>query len=42
MEIRNHADPETPQRFGAIEAGDKLDEVLYEINLIEDARRVED
>ena len=31
-----------PQRYGAIEAGDKLDEVLYEINLIEDARRVED
>lgn len=34
--------PETPQRFGAIEAGDKLDEVLYEINLVEDARRVAD
>jgi hypothetical protein len=33
--------PETPQRYGAIEAGDKLDEVLYEINLIEDARRVD-
>jgi isopenicillin N synthase-like dioxygenase len=32
--------PENPQRFGAIEAGDKLDEVLYEINLVEDARRV--
>jgi isopenicillin N synthase-like dioxygenase len=32
--------PDTPQRFGAIEAGDKLDEVLYEINLVEDARRV--
>ena len=31
-----------PQRYGAIEAGDKLDEVLYQINLIEDARRVED
>jgi isopenicillin N synthase-like dioxygenase len=31
---------ERPQRFGAIEAGDKLDEVLYEINLVEDARRV--
>ncbi len=32
--------PENPQRFGAIEAGDKLDEVLYQINLVEDARRV--
>ena len=32
--------PGNPQRFGAIEAGDKLDEVLYEINLVEDARRV--
>jgi isopenicillin N synthase-like dioxygenase len=34
--------PEHPQRFGAIEAGDKLDEVLYQINLVEDARRVGD
>jgi isopenicillin N synthase-like dioxygenase len=33
--------PDTPQRYGAIEAGDKLDEVLYEINLVEGARRVE-
>jgi isopenicillin N synthase-like dioxygenase len=33
--------PDTPQRFGAIEAGDKLDEVLYQINLVEDARRVQ-
>jgi isopenicillin N synthase-like dioxygenase len=32
--------PETPQRYGSIEAGDKLDEVLYQINLVEDARRV--
>jgi isopenicillin N synthase-like dioxygenase len=31
---------DTPQRFGAIEAGNKLDEVLYQINLAEDARRV--
>jgi len=31
-----------PQRYGAIEAGDKLDEVLYQINLVEDARRVGD
>ena len=31
---------DTPQRYGAIEAGDKLDEVLYEINLVEDAKRV--
>ena len=29
-----------PQRFSAIEAGDLLDQVLYDINLIEDARRV--
>jgi isopenicillin N synthase-like dioxygenase len=33
---------EHPQRYGAIEAGDKLDEVLYQINLVEDARRVAD
>ena len=39
---RRAARPRHPQRYGAIEAGDKLDEVLYEINLIEDARRVED
>jgi isopenicillin N synthase-like dioxygenase len=31
---------EHPQRFGAISAADKLDQVLYEINLVEDARRV--
>ena len=31
-----------PQRFGAISAADALDEVLYQINLIEDARRVGD
>jgi isopenicillin N synthase-like dioxygenase len=31
---------EHPQRFEAMEAGDALDLVLYEINLIEDARRV--
>jgi isopenicillin N synthase-like dioxygenase len=30
-----------PQRYGAMEAGDKLDEVLWEINLVEDGRRVE-
>lgn len=33
---------EQPQRFSAISAADALDEVLYEINLVEDARRVED
>ena len=33
--------PETPQRFAAISAADALDEVLYEINLVEDARRVD-
>jgi isopenicillin N synthase-like dioxygenase len=32
--------PETPQRFSAISAQDALDEVLYEINLVESARRV--
>ena len=31
---------ETPQRFGAIMAGDKLDEVIYAINLVEDSRRI--
>ena len=30
----------TPQRFSPISAADALDLVLYEINLIEDARRV--
>ncbi len=34
--------PSNPQRFAAIEAGDMLDQVLYDINLIEDARRVGD
>ena len=33
--------PERPQRFGAVRAADALAEVLYEINLVEDARRVE-
>jgi isopenicillin N synthase-like dioxygenase len=32
--------PERPQAYGAIQAGDKLDQVLYDINLVEDARRV--
>lgn len=32
--------PESPQRFSAISAEDALDEVLYEINLIEEARRI--
>lgn len=32
---------ETPQRFAPIEAGDRLQEVLFEINLVEDARRVD-
>ena len=32
---------DNPQRFSAISAADALDEVLYEINLVEDARRVE-
>lgn len=33
--------PEHPQRFSAISASDALDKVLYEINLIETARRVD-
>lgn len=33
--------PDTPQRFAAISAADALDEVLYEINLVEGARRVQ-
>ncbi len=32
--------PENPQRFSAMSAADALNEVLYEINLVEDARRV--
>ncbi len=32
--------PEHPQRFSAITAANALDEVLYEINLVEGARRV--
>ena len=32
--------PEHPQRFGGIAAGDRLDEVLWEINLVEGGRRV--
>lgn len=34
--------PDAPQRFSAITAADALDEVIYEINLVEDARRVGD
>ena len=37
---RAAARPSSPQRFAAITAADALDEVLYEINLVEDARRV--
>jgi isopenicillin N synthase-like dioxygenase len=32
--------PEHPQRFSAITAASALEEVLYEINLVEDARRL--
>ena len=32
--------PRNPQRFSAISAENALDEVLYQINLVEDARRV--
>jgi hypothetical protein len=34
--------PENPLRYSTISAADALDEVLYQINLIEDARRVAD
>ena len=34
--VASMVDAERPQRYGAIEAGDLLDQVLYEINLIED------
>ena len=34
-------DAEHPQRHGAIQAGDWLDQVLYDINLTEDARRLD-
>ena len=34
--------PDNPRRFSTISAADALDEVLYQINLIEDARRVAD
>ncbi len=33
--------PENPQRFAPIEAGDRLDQVLWEINLVEEGRRVD-
>jgi isopenicillin N synthase-like dioxygenase len=33
--------PEHPVRFAGIEAADLLDQVLYEINLVEDARRID-
>ena len=32
--------PEHPQRFSGVTAAAALDKVLYEINLVEDARRV--
>lgn len=31
-----------PQRYAGIEAGDLLDQVIYEINLVEDGRRVDE
>ncbi len=31
---------EAPQRFAGIEAGDLLDQVIYDINLVEDAKRI--
>ena len=38
--MRSCVTSEHPERFSAIEAGAWLDEVLYDINLVEDARRV--
>lgn len=38
--IARFCSPERPQRYSALSAGDLLDSVLYEINLIEDARRI--
>jgi isopenicillin N synthase-like dioxygenase len=35
-------DDTRPQRWAPIEAGAMLDQVLYDINLIEDARRIDD
>jgi hypothetical protein len=32
--------PERPQRFESISAADRLDTVLWEINLVEDGKRV--
>ena len=32
--------PDRPQRYAAITAADALDEVIFQINLVEDARRV--
>ena len=34
--------PENPLRFSTVSAADALDEVIYQINLVEDARRVGD
>ncbi|MEX2627648.1 MAG: 2-oxoglutarate and iron-dependent oxygenase domain-containing protein [Ilumatobacteraceae bacterium] len=34
--------PDNPQRFTAVSAADALDEVIYEINLVEEARRLDD
>jgi isopenicillin N synthase-like dioxygenase len=38
--VLSSVDTDHPQRFAPIEAGDLLDQVLYEINLVEDAPRV--
>lgn len=39
--VRACIDAEHPERYSAIEAGDWLDQVLYDINLVEDARRLD-
>jgi hypothetical protein len=32
---------DNPQRWAGIESGDLLDQVIYDINLVEDSRRVD-
>jgi len=39
--IASTVTPENPQRFAGIEAGDLLDQVIYDINLVEDAPRLQ-
>ncbi|MCP4434880.1 MAG: isopenicillin N synthase family oxygenase [Actinomycetia bacterium] len=39
--IHSSVTADNPQRFAGIEAGDLLDQVIYDINLVEDSRRVD-